>query len=78
MAAAKRVKVTRQGQTTIPREAREKLGIDVGSVLDVETTDDAVLIRPVPRLEDLAGSLSKYSTVRKMKERLDRAREDEH
>ncbi|TLZ45708.1 MAG: AbrB/MazE/SpoVT family DNA-binding domain-containing protein [Methanobacteriota archaeon] len=77
MAVAKRVKVTRQGQTTIPKDAREKFGIDVGSVLEVHTTDDAIVFRPIPRLEDLAGSLSKYASARKVKESLDRAREEE-
>lgn len=77
MAIAKRVKVTRHGQTTIPKEAREKFGIDVGSVLEVHTTEDSIVYRPVPRLEDLAGSLSKYASVRKVKESLDRAREEE-
>lgn len=77
MAMVKRVKVTRQGQTTIPKDAREKFGIDVGSVLEVHTTDDAIVYRPIPRLEDLAGSLSRYASVKKVKESLDRAREEE-
>lgn len=76
MVIAKRVKVTRHGQTTIPKEVREKFGIDVGSVLEVLTTEDSIVYRPVPRLEDLAGSLSKYGSVRKVKESLDRAREE--
>jgi len=77
MAVARKVKVTRQGQTTIPKEAREKFGIEVGSILEVTTTDDAIVYRPLPRLEDLAGSLSKYASVKKVKLTLDRAREDE-
>lgn len=77
MAAGKRVKVTRHGQTTIPKEAREKFGIEVGSVLEVHTTEDSIVYRPIPRLEDLAGSLSKYTSARKVKESLDRAREEE-
>ncbi|MGQ0797488.1 MAG: AbrB/MazE/SpoVT family DNA-binding domain-containing protein [Methanobacteriota archaeon] len=77
MAIARRVKVTRHGQTTIPKEAREKFGIGVGSVLEVRTTEDSIVYRPVPQLEDLAGSLSKYASVRKVKQSLDRTREDE-
>lgn len=77
MVIIKKVKVTRHGQTTIPKDVREKLGIDVGSVLEVQTTDGAVVYRPIPRLEDLAGSLSKYASVKRVKESLDRAREDE-
>ena len=71
------MKVTRNGQTTIPKDAREKFGIGVGSVLEVHTTDDAIVYRPIPRLEDLAGSLSKYASAKEVKESLDRAREEE-
>jgi len=72
------VKVTRNRQTTVPKEACEKFGIDVGSVLEVVTTDEGILFRPVETLEDMAGSLSKYATVKEMKRSLDRAREVEH
>ncbi len=51
--------MARHGQTAIPKEAREKFGIDFGSVSEVNTTDDAIVYRPIPRLEELAGSLSK-------------------
>ena len=34
MAIGKRVKVTRNHQTTVPKEAREKFGIEIGSVLE--------------------------------------------
>jgi len=78
MAVGKRVKVTRNRQTTVPKEACEKFGIDVGSVLEVVTTDEGILFRPVETLEDMAGSLSKYATVKEMKRSLDRAREVEH
>ena len=72
------MKVTRNRQTTVPKEACEKFGIDVGSVLEVVTTDEGILFRPVETLEDMAGSLSKYATVKEMKRSLDRAREVEH
>ena len=78
MAVGKRVKVTRNRQTTVPKEACEKFGIEVGSVLEVVTTDEGILFRPVETLEDMAGSLSKYATVKEMKRSLDRAREVEH
>ena len=75
MAVGKRVKVTRNRQTTVPKEACEKFGIDVGSVLEVVTTDEGILFRPVETLEDMAGSLSKYASVKEMKRSLDRARD---
>jgi len=75
--AAKRVKVTRHGQTTIPKDLRRKLGIEEGSVLLVEVSGRTIVLRPIPRLEDLAGSLSGYATAEAVKADLDRAREDE-
>lgn len=42
------------------------------------TTDDTIPYRPVPRLEDMVGSLSKYASARKVRSSLDQAREDEH
>ena len=77
MAVGKRVKVTRNGQTTIPKDLRERFRIEEGSVLLVEATEDAIVYRPVPKLEDLAGSLSKHGSARRVKEDLDRAREAE-
>ena len=77
MAVARRVKVTRHGQTTIPKEIRRKLGIAEGSWVLVEASGRTVVLRPVPRLEDLAGSLSKYATAEAVKKDLDRAREED-
>ena len=78
MAISKRVKVTRNHQTTVPKEAREKFGIEIGSVLEVVTTEEGILYRPVRTLEDMAGSLSRYASVKKVKASLDRSREVEH
>ena len=72
------MKVTRNGQITIPKEIRQKLGIRVGTILRVEATDDAVVYRPVPSLEELGGSLSRFGPLKKVVEDLDRDREDEH
>jgi len=77
MAMAKRVKVTRHGQTTIPKEIRGKFGIEEGSILIVEAEEGAIVLRPVPRLENLAGSLAKFARVKDVKEDLDRSREVE-
>ena len=78
MAPGKRVKVTRNHQTTVPKEAREKFGIHVGSVLEVVTTDEGVLYRPVQNLEDLAGCPSKYASVKMVKGSLERSRRVGH
>ena len=71
------VKVTRRGQTTIPIEFRKRHKIEEGSRLVVEDRGDAIVLRPVPRLEDLAGFLSKTTTVERMLKILEESREDE-
>ena len=71
------VKVTRRGQTTIPIEFRKRHRIEEGSRLFVEDRGDAIVFRPVPRLEDLGGSLSRTTTSERMLKILDESREDE-
>jgi len=70
------VKVTRRGQTTIPREFRERYSIREGDRLLIEDTPTGILVRPVPRLSDLAGVDSEYGTVSKLKEELEKLREE--
>lgn len=77
MAKAKKMRVTRNGQTTIPKDMRERFGIREGSVLLAEATAEGILFRPVPALEDLAGSLAKYASVAELKKELDRTRAEE-
>ncbi len=75
--AGKTVKVTRRGQTTIPIEFRRRHGIDEGSMLDVEDRGDALVLRPVHRLEDLGGFLSRTTTAGRLVKLLEESREDE-
>jgi len=72
----KTVVVTRKGQITIPVEFREKYGIKVGDVILVEETSDGILLRPIPRFEELAGVDQGKYNVKKLKEFLDKVRED--
>lgn len=71
------MRVTRRGQTTIPIEFRKRHQIEEGSQLMIEDRGDAMVIRPVVRLEDLGGFLSKTTTVERMLKILDESREDE-
>src|SRR5256712_13553445 len=68
------VKVTRRGQTTIPIEFRKRHRIEEGSRLVVEDRGDAIVLRPVPRLQDLGGFLSKTPTVERLLKILAEAR----
>jgi AbrB family looped-hinge helix DNA binding protein len=45
------VKVKRKGQMTIPVGLREKFNLHEGSVLEVEESGNAILLRPVSPLE---------------------------
>jgi AbrB family looped-hinge helix DNA binding protein len=70
------VKVTRRGQTTIPAEFREKLGIKEGDELIVEATEKGILFKPIPKLEDMAGIDAEYGTPEEIKKEIDKLREE--
>jgi len=71
------VKVTRKGQTTIPVEVRQKLGIKEGDKLLVEATEQGqVLFKPIRKLEDCAGIYSKYAKPEEIKKHIDMLREE--
>ena len=68
------VKVTRNGQTTIPAELRAKFGIQEGTILTVEETNDGILFRLPKWIEELAGSGD--FDVEKAKEAIDLQRDE--
>jgi len=70
------VKVTRRGQTTIPVEIRQKLGIKEGDRLMVEATEQGILLKVIPKLEDMAGVDAKYGRVEEIKKEIDKLREE--
>jgi AbrB family looped-hinge helix DNA binding protein len=51
----------------IPKEAREALGIDEGTILTMEVADDAIVIRPLKprrirmseRIQEIVGEVKK-------------------
>lgn len=68
------VVVTRRGQTTIPAEIREALGIQEGTRLSVAAEGGKVVFAKAPSIFDLAGTstLTRAEAYR----RLDRMREE--
>ena len=71
------VKVTRKGQTTIPVELRQKLGIKEGDKLLVEATEQGqILFKPIRKLEECAGIYSKYGKPEEIKKQIDILREE--
>jgi AbrB family looped-hinge helix DNA binding protein len=70
------VKLTRRGQTTIPIEARKKLGLKNGDKFIVEVTEEGVLFKPIRRIEDCAGIYAKYGKVEELKKEIEKLREE--
>ena len=70
------VKVTRRGQTTIPAELRRKLGIKEGDELMVEATEQGLLFKVIPKLEEMAGIDAKHGKVEEIKREIDKLREE--
>lgn len=53
------VSVSARGQATIPKEFREKLGVDApGRVKFVETEGGAIVVQPITSVTDLRGVLA--------------------
>ena len=69
---ARVVSVTRKGQATIPKDLREKFGVE-NRVLVVET-DEGILFKPLPRPEDDLGSLKELFNGKTAREILEEAR----
>jgi AbrB family looped-hinge helix DNA binding protein len=70
------VKVTRKGQTTIPAEIREKLGIKEGDELVVEAIDQRVVFKLILRIEECGGIFAGHADVAELKKEIDKLREE--
>jgi AbrB family looped-hinge helix DNA binding protein len=70
------VKVTRRGRITIPVHFRRRHGIEEGGQVILEDRGDAILIRPLPQLEDMGGFLAKATTVERLLKTLRESRQD--
>ena len=69
------VTVTRKGQTTIPKQLREKYDMSRGAKLEVIDTGDGVMFRKAKSTINLIGS-SKRS-FEEMRRRLDEIRRED-
>jgi AbrB family looped-hinge helix DNA binding protein len=67
--------VTRKGQVTIPAPLRKKYGIREGMKMEVLDAQAGFVLRPIPRMEDLAGVDAGKYTYSEMVERLDKLRQ---
>ncbi len=69
-------KVTRRGQTTIPAEFRKRFGIREGDELVVEPTETGLLLKVIPKLEELAGIDARFGNVEEVKQMIEKLREE--
>jgi antitoxin PrlF len=49
------IQVTQGGQATLPKEWRERLGIDAPGEVVMIAIDDGIIVKPVRSLDSLAG-----------------------
>ena len=68
------VRVKRKGQVTIPSVIRARLGIEVGSLLEVEEQRGAIVLKPAPPLK--GGKVVGEETHKQVIRELDRLRRD--
>jgi len=72
------VLVTRKGQVTVPAELRKKYGIVEGMNLVVEDCPPSgIILKVVPRIEDLAGVDAGKISVEKALESIDKMRSED-
>ena len=60
--------VTRQGQITIPKSIRKKIGINIGSALDFYSSEDFIIIKPKHEPKKIFQELA-IKTRKRFKER---------
>ena len=69
--------MTRKGQITVPVSLRRKYGIEEGMKMIVQDSDSGIILKVLPRIEDLAGIDAGKLTVEKAFEILDKMRSEE-
>ncbi len=67
--------VTRKGQVTIPAPLRKKYGIKEGMKIEVLDAEAGLVLRPIPRMEDLWGVDAGKYTYKEMVGKLDKLRQ---
>ncbi len=71
------VLVTRKGQVTVPIKLRKKYGIKEGMKMLVEDSGTNIILKVVPRLEDLVGVDAEKTDLQKTLEKLDKMRSED-
>lgn len=71
------VLVTRKGQITVPVALRRKYGIKEGMKITVEDSGSNIILKVIPKFEDLIGSYAGKIDSKKAIEELDKMREED-
>jgi AbrB family looped-hinge helix DNA binding protein len=71
------VLVTRKGQITIPIALRRKYGIKQGMKMMVQDSGEGIILKVVPRFEDLIGIDAGKKDPKKAIEMLDKMRSED-
>jgi bifunctional DNA-binding transcriptional regulator/antitoxin component of YhaV-PrlF toxin-antitoxin module len=71
------VLVTSKGQITVPVALRRKYRIEKGTRIKVEDSGSSIVLKVIPRIEDLAGIDSGKISVGKAFEILDKTRSED-
>lgn len=70
------VSVTRKGQITIPVKYRRKYGINKGTKVLIEDSEEGIILRPItPLVKQAEIDTGKYDT-KELKKTLDRVRQE--
>ena len=71
------VLVTRKGQITVPIALRRKYGIKEGMKITVQDSGEGIVLKVVPRFEDLIGIDAGKIDLKKAIEQLDKMRSED-
>ena len=71
------VLVTRKGQITVPIALRRKYGIKQGMKITVQDSGSGIVLKVVPRFEDLIGIDAGKKDIKKTIEKLDKMRSED-
>ncbi len=71
------VLVTRKGQITVPVALRRKYKIEMGTKISVQDSGSTIVLRVIPKIEDLAGIDAGKISVEKAFEILDKMRSED-
>ncbi len=67
-------KITSKGQMTIPADARRRYGLEDGSIVVVEETEEGLLLKPAPDIIASAGALAEFADTDELIESLVKSR----